>query len=177
MKFNELFKEITPKEICDNVFTLVGEEFAVVTSGKKDNYNSMIASGGGLGLVFKKPSTFLIFRKDRYTLELIKKEHTYTLSYFPKDYNEQVLFLGSKSGRDSRKMKEVKLRSVQTPLGDICFEEARLIIQCKLTQITTPRSDDFYGQEAKEYIKEAYKTSRDYRQYVYGEITNVWVKK
>ena len=177
MKFNELFKEIKPKEICDNVFTLVGEEFSVVTAGKKENYNSMIASGGGLGLLFKKPTTWCLFRSDRYTLEMIKKEHTYTMAYFPKKYDKYALFLGSKSGRDSEKMKEVKLTSIETPLGDISFEEAKLIIQCKLTQITTPNPDDFYTQEAKDYIKKAYKEAKDHRQYVFGEITTVWVKK
>lgn len=177
MNFNELFKQISPKEIPDSVFTLAGEEFAVVTAGKKDNYNSMVSSGGGLGLLFKKPGTWCIIRKDRYTLEMIKKENTYTLSYFPNKYKEEVLFLGSKSGRDSEKMKEVKLTSVQTPSGDISFKEARLVIQCKLIQITTPNPDDFYIQDARDYIKEAYKEPKDYRQYVFGEITNVWVKK
>jgi hypothetical protein len=32
-------------------------------------------------------------------------------------------------------------------------------------------------QEAKDWIKEAYKTEIDYRKYVFGEITHVWVKK
>jgi flavin reductase (DIM6/NTAB) family NADH-FMN oxidoreductase RutF len=85
--------------------------------------------------------------------------------------------LGSKSGRDSGKMKEVKLTALKTPSGDVSFKEARLIIECKLTQITTPNPDDFYTQEARDYIKEAYKKASDYRRYVFGEITHVWVKK
>ena len=177
MTFNELFKQISTKEIYDNVFTLVEEDLTVVTAGKNDNYNSMIASGGGLGLLLKKPTTWFIFKKDRYTLEMIKKEHTYTISYFPNKYSEQILFLGSKSGRDSEKMREVQLTSVQTPLGNISFKEARLIIECKLTQITTPNPSDFYAKEAKEYIKETYKDVNDYRQYVFGEIIHVWIKK
>jgi flavin reductase (DIM6/NTAB) family NADH-FMN oxidoreductase RutF len=99
------------------------------------------------------------------------------MSYFPEEYKKQMLFLGSKSGRDSEKMKEVALTSVQTPSGDMSFKEARLIMECKLTQISTPNPDDFYSQEAKDWIKEAYKTESDYRKYVFGEITHVWVKK
>ena len=34
------------------------------------------------------------------------------------------------------------------------FKEARLIIECKLTAIVTSDPDDFYTQEAKDYIKE-----------------------
>ncbi len=175
--FGQLFREISPEEIDDNVFVLVGKVFPVITAGKADHYNSMTGSGGGLGLLFKKPTTWCLLRADRYTLEMIQKEQTYTMSYFPDEYKKQVLFLGSKSGRDSEKMKEVELTSVQTPSGDMSFKEARLIIECKLTEITAPRLNDFYSQEAKDYINEAYKEESDYRKYVFGEITYVWVKK
>jgi flavin reductase (DIM6/NTAB) family NADH-FMN oxidoreductase RutF len=175
--FDELFEQISPEGICDNVFVLVGKVFPVITAGKEDHFNSMTGSGGGLGLLFKKPTTWCLLRADRYTLELIQKNQTYTMSYFPDEYKKQVIFLGSKSGRDSNKMKEVELTSVQTPSGNISFKEARLIIECKLTQITTPTIDDYYTQEAKDWIKEAYKEESDYRKYVFGEITHVWVKK
>jgi len=62
-----------------------------------------------------KPATWCVFRSDRYTLELILKEQLYTMSYFSDDYKKQVIFLGSKSGRGSEKMKEVELTVVQTP--------------------------------------------------------------
>jgi flavin reductase (DIM6/NTAB) family NADH-FMN oxidoreductase RutF len=175
--FDQLFKQITPEEICDNVFTLVGKDFAVITAGKEDHYNSMTASGGGLGLLFMKPATWCILRADRYTLELIQKEQTYTLSYFPNEYKKQILFLGSKSGRDSKKMEEVELTSVQTPSGDMSFKEARLIIECRLTALTTADPNDFYMQETKDYINDAYKEANVYRKLVFGEITHVWVKK
>ena len=177
MNFNQLFQQISPEEISDNVFTLVGKDFYVITAGKEAHYNSMIGSGGGMGLLFKKPTIWGLFQANRYTLELIQKEHTYTMSYFPDDKKEQMLFLGSKSGRDSEKMKEVELTGVQTPSGNMSFEEARLILECRLIQITTPDIDDFYSQEAKDYISEAYKDASDYRHYVFGEITHVWVRK
>ena len=34
MDFDQLFKEIPPEEIDDNVFTLVGKDFTVITAGK-----------------------------------------------------------------------------------------------------------------------------------------------
>jgi flavin reductase (DIM6/NTAB) family NADH-FMN oxidoreductase RutF len=177
MTFDQLFRQISPEEISDNVFTLVGKDFAVITAGEEDHYNSMTASGGGLGLLFMKPAAWCILRADRYTLELIQKQQTYTLSYFPNEYRKQILFLGSKSGRDSKKMEEVELTSVQTPSGDMSFKEARLIIECKLTALTTANPNDFYTQETKDYINEAYKEANVYRKLVFGEITHVWVKK
>ena len=177
MNFDQLFKQISPQEIADSVFTLVGEVFPVITAGKEDHFNSMTASGGGMGILFRKPATWCILQTGRYTLELIQKEQTYTLSYFPSEYKEQIMFLGRKSGRDSDKMKEVELTSVQTPSGNMTFKEARLIIECNLTQITAPDLNDFYSQEAKDYVNEVYNDPKEYHKFVFGEITHVWVKK
>ena len=179
MNYDQLFKQISPEEIfvdC-NIFTLVGKDYYAITAGKEEHYNSMIGSGGGFGMLFKKPTTWCLLRSDRYTLEMIKKEQTYTLSYFPNEYKEQMLFLGSKSGRDSDKMKEVELTKVQTPSGNMAFKEAKLIIECTLTAITTPNPNDFYSQESKDYIDEAYKDAKEYRKLVFGEITHSWISK
>ena len=177
MDFEQLFKQISPEEIPGDVFTLFGKVFPVVTVRTPENCNAMVASGGGMAVHFKKPATWLIFPSNRYTLELIKKEKAYTLSYFPDSHREQFMFLGTKSGRDSNKMKEVELTTIETPLGNMAFEEARLIIECKLTQITTAIADDFYSEEAKAYLAKAYTDPGEIRQYVFGEITHVWVKK
>jgi flavin reductase (DIM6/NTAB) family NADH-FMN oxidoreductase RutF len=177
MNFEQLFKQITPEEVSDDIFTLVGKVFPVITAGKQDHYNSMTGSGGGWGLFFKKHTTWSLMKTDRYTLDLIRKEQTYTMSYFPDEYREQVIFLGTKSGRDSEKMKEVSLTSLQTPSGNITFKEARLIIECRLTAIITADPSDFYSQAAQDYLKEAYQEESDYREIVFGEITHVWEKK
>ena len=178
MKFEDIYKQIKPEEITDNIFTLVGKIFPVVTVGDKSKYNSMLASGGGLVLLFRKPSTMLLFPKKRYTLELIEEEKKYTLSYIPDEYNKQIMFLGNKSGRNSNKMEEVELTAIETPLGNMSFSEARLIVECKLSQIVTPNfPGDFYLQEDIDNITEPYKDLKEHRKYVFGEITNVWIKK
>jgi flavin reductase (DIM6/NTAB) family NADH-FMN oxidoreductase RutF len=179
INFDQLFKQISPDEVCDNnnIFTLVGKDLYVITAGKEDHYNSMTGSGGGFGLFFRKPTTWCLLRTDRYTLELIEEEQTYTLSYFPDEYKKQIMFLGNKSGRDSEKMKEVELTSVRTPSGDISFIEAKLIIECKLTALTTVDPNDLYSQEAKDFTKEEYKDANHYRKLAFGEITSVWVKR
>jgi len=174
--FDKLFRLILPEEITENVFTLTGKDLYLITAGKADRFNSMVGSGGGWGLMFMKPSTWCFIRADRYTLEILQKEQTYTLSYFPDEYKKQMLYLGSKSGRDSEKMNEVELTSVQTPTGNMSFKESKLIIECRLTALTTGAPDDYCTQEAKDYINEAYKEANVYRKLVFGEITNVWIK-
>jgi flavin reductase (DIM6/NTAB) family NADH-FMN oxidoreductase RutF len=175
--FDLLFNEISPENVSDNVFALAGKDSYVITVGNKAQYNSMVGSGGGLGLLFRKPATWCVFQQGRYTLELILQEQIYTIAYFPDEYKKQMMFLGSKTGRDSNKMKEVELTSIQTPSGNMSFKEARLILECKLVQVTTPDLNDFYTPEAKDWINEMYKDPAEVRKYVFGEITHVWIKK
>jgi flavin reductase (DIM6/NTAB) family NADH-FMN oxidoreductase RutF len=177
MSFDELFTGISPEEITDNVFKLVGKDFTVITAGKESRFNSMTASWGGVGILFNKPVTWCFLRANRYTLELIKKEETYTMSYFPDEYKDQVLFFGSKSGRDTDKMKESTLTPVPTPAGNLTYKEARLILECKLVELTTVNPDDFYNQEARDFITGGYEEAKEYHKLVLGEITNVWVKR
>ena len=45
MEFEKAFKQISPEEIPDDVFTLVGKIFPVVTVKTPESCNAMIASG------------------------------------------------------------------------------------------------------------------------------------
>lgn len=54
MNFDQLFKHIFPEKISASAFTLVGIDSFAITAGKKDKYNSILGSGGGMGVLFKK---------------------------------------------------------------------------------------------------------------------------
>jgi flavin reductase (DIM6/NTAB) family NADH-FMN oxidoreductase RutF len=175
--FDELFQPVEATELTDNVFKLVGKDFTVITAGDSVSFNSMTAGWGGMGIMFEKPVTWCFLRASRYTLELMKKETTYTMSYFDDKYKEQVLFFGSKTGRNTDKMKETSLTHVSTPSGNSSYKEARLIIECKLTEITTVGPDDFYAQADKDFVIEGYNDAKAYHKLVFGEITKIWIKK
>ena len=177
MSFEQLFTQIQPEALTDNVFTLVGKDLFVITAGTPGHFNSMTASGGGLGLLFRNPATWCTIQQGRYTLELMQEQQAYTLSFFPDEYRDQLIFLGTHSGRDTDKMKEVSLVAVQTPAGNITYEEARLVFECRLTQMTTPALEDFYAPEARAYLEETYQDRGEQRKYVFGEITALWVKR
>ncbi|MDR0413991.1 MAG: flavin reductase [Prevotellaceae bacterium] len=175
--FDELFTAITPEEITDNIFQLVGKDFSVITAGTSGGFNSMTASWGGVGILFNRPVAWCFLRANRYTLELIEKEQRYTLSYFPEEHKEQVLFFGSKSGRNTDKMKETTLTPMQTPSGNGTYREARLILECRLSGVTSVSPDDFYSQDAKDFINEGYADAKAYHKLVFGDIIHVWIRK
>lgn len=174
--FDELFKSIPASEISENVFKLVGTDYTVITAGTETDYNSMVASWGGFGILFNKPTTWCMLRANRYTLEYMKKTEIYTMSYFDDVYKEQIMLFGTKSGRDSEKMKEHTLNEVKTPSGSMSYKEAKLIIECKLTEITTVSPKDYYSEEGKQFVIDAYKEAKDYHKLVFGEITGVWIR-
>ena len=175
--FDELFISIEPTKITDNVFKLVGEDYTVITGGKVDSYNSMTASFGGWGQLFDYATTWCFLRANRYTLEYIKEKKTYTMSYFADQYKDQVLYFGSQTGRGTDKMKNSILTAVETPLGNMTYKEARLILECEVIEITTVNPNDFYSERGKQFVEEAYKEARDYHKLVFGKITKVWVRK
>jgi flavin reductase (DIM6/NTAB) family NADH-FMN oxidoreductase RutF len=182
MEFDKLFKRITPTDLFETEYDFFGEGFPlsgypVITSCAGDCYNAMTGSGGGFGTLLKKPVTWCVLRSDRYTLELMESSGFYTMSYFPESYRDQVIYLGTHSGRNSKKMSELKLTVTQTPSGNICFEESGLLIECRLVQSSTITPDDFFEQGAKDYVRDAYESEHAYRKYVFGEILHIWLKK
>ena len=46
-----MLKRIDPKEIGQNVFSLIGDQWMLITAGTAEQCNTMTASWGGLGAV------------------------------------------------------------------------------------------------------------------------------
>lgn len=124
------FMEIDPHELTDNVFRLIGQNWMLVTAGKREAFNTMTASWGGLGVLWNSPVSMIFVRPSRYTYEFIEREREYTLSFFGPEEKRALQICGSKSGRDIDKVKETGL----TPLFDQpapYFEQARLVLICR----------------------------------------------
>lgn len=175
--FEDLFVEISPEQISESVFKLVGKDYTVITAGSESKFNSMVASDGGMGLLLGKPVTWCCLRANRYTLEFIRQSKTYTMTYFDDKYKSQFLLFGKKTGRDTNKMQESTLSSIKTPSGNISYKEAKLIIECSLTEITTVHPEDFYNDDNLKFVIDAQKEAGDYHKIVIGNITKVWVRK
>ena len=50
-----MFGRIDPKELNQNVFSMIGEQWMLVTAGTAERCNTMTASWGGLGVLWGKP--------------------------------------------------------------------------------------------------------------------------
>ena len=63
-----MFSRIDPKELDQNVFSMIGEQWMLVTAGTAERCNTMTASWGGLGVLWGKPVASVYSRPQRYTL-------------------------------------------------------------------------------------------------------------
>lgn len=175
--FSELFDTIDVRNIKEDVFTLVGEDYGILTAGTPEKSNSMVTSWGGWGIVFGKSGVFHFLRSNRYTLELMREQQTYTVSYFDSEFKDDIMQFGMKSGRDSDKMKETKLTAVQTPDGNPAYKEAKIILECRLAEVTTVAPENFYNDEDRKFVTDAHAETGDWHKLVLSQITKAWVRK
>lgn len=175
--FSELFDTIDVRNIKEDVFTLVGEDYGILTAGTPEKYNSMVTSWGGWGIVFGKPGVFHFLRSNRYTLEMMREQQVYTVSFFDSEFKDDIMQFGMKSGRDSDKMKETKLTAVQTPDENPAYKEAKIILECRLSEITTVAPEDFYNAEDRKFVTDAHAETGDWHKLVLSQITKAWVRK
>ena len=80
------FKKINPSDINESIFDLIGKDWALVTSGNSDKFNTMTISWGGAGIMWGKPVAFTFIRPQRYTFEFIENNDYYTMSFFDEKY-------------------------------------------------------------------------------------------
>ena len=132
----------------------IDKEWALLTCGKKEKFNMMTISWGGLGTLWHKPIATIYVRPNRYTNEFIENNDYFTLSFYDEEYKKDLGFLGSKSGRDIDKISYTNLTPEIIDNG-ITFKEANLTIVCKkiyfqdldIKNIPQTEIDRFYNNE------------------------------
>ncbi len=164
------FSLIKPGEIPNNVFSLIGNDWMLITAGNLQSYNTMTASWGFLGILWNKPLAVCFIRPQRFTLEFIERNDYYTLSFFSEEHRDILKFCGTKSGRDHNKAKETGLNPVSTPLGNITFSQARMVLECKKIYTDTIKEKNFLF---KEVISSNY-PEKDFHRFFFGEVRNIY---
>jgi len=125
------FTEISPDDLNESAFRLIGKEWMLITAGNMKSWNTMTASWGAMGELWFKPVCVAFIRPPRYTFEFVEREDRFTLSFFNEAYRKTLNFCGSHSGRDCDKVAETGLTPFEVGEGEVAFEEARLILVCR----------------------------------------------
>ncbi len=166
------YTHINVKDLTENVFKLVDDDWMLITAGKDNDFNTMTASWGGFGILWHKPVSFIFIRPQRYTYEFAEKYNFYTLSFFEEKYRGALQLCGSSSGRDVNKAEQTGLTPSQTEHKNIFFREARLIMECRKLFRSDFSPEHFVDSKL---IKEAYPKSDFHRMYI-GEVISCMIK-
>lgn len=150
----------------------IDQEWALLTVGEKEKFNTMTISWGGLGTIWNKPVVTVYVKPIRYTYEFMENNEYFTISFYDKEYRKDLGILGSKSGRDMDKVSLTKL----TPEfldNATSFKEAKLTIVCKKIyfqdlDINNINTDSVPESEVDRF----YKTEPVHRMYI-GEVVDI----
>ena len=123
------FKKIDINEIVLNPFKTIGKDWLLISASKEDKINTMTASWGGIGVIWNKNVVTVYIRPQRYTREFVDASDYFTLTFF-EGYKKELGILGSKSGRDGDKIKEVDF-DVELLEGQPAFKQGKMVFICK----------------------------------------------
>ena len=123
-------QKVDIKTLDENFIKNIGSEYMLVCCGRKNSFNMMTASWGGVGFVWNRPCAFVMIRPERYTYKFMEENSVFTLSFLGNNRHAYAV-CGSKSGRDIDKAKEASLTPFETPEGAVSFDEARLVLVCR----------------------------------------------
>lgn len=165
------YKKIAPDKIPGNIVKMLSEDWMLITAGDKDKFNMMTASWGGLGFLYEKPVAFCFINPTRYTYQLMENKDTYTLTFYTEAYRDALKYSGSKSGKDTDKVKGSGLTPITTPGGSKAFSQAWLIIECRKMVAQSLQAESISDKS----LKENWTGKQMHKMYI-GEIINVWVK-
>ncbi|MDR0370980.1 MAG: flavin reductase [Prevotellaceae bacterium] len=167
------FQSIDIKELQENAVSLFADNWFVVTAGDESAFNQMTISWGNLGNVWGYPAAVIYIRTTRHTYPFIDNGKHFTLSAFDEAYRDKVLFIGQHSGRDVNKVEATGLTPKTTALGNIYYDEARLVIECEKIYF----SDILPENLSDESAAKMYEGEPTVHRMFIGKIVNVWEKK
>lgn len=125
-----MFRESTMRELKESPVKMIADDWALLTAGKTDDFNTMTVSWGGVGELWGRDVAFVFVRPQRYTYEFMEKYDCFTLSFFGDEQKKALGVCGAKSGRDIDKCKETGLVPADA-CGGVTFEQAKTVLVCK----------------------------------------------
>lgn len=163
--------KIEPQDINQNPFTLIDDDWFLLSAGNLSAFNTMTASWGGMGILWNRPVVFCFVRPHRYTYKFMEANEFFTMSFFDESHRDALNYCGKVSGKNNDKMKATGLKPFESPDGSIFYEQAKLMLECRKLYFSDIIPEHFMAQSInKNYPK------KDYHRMYIGEITSCFSK-
>lgn len=123
---------MTYKEKDYRVFAMFEKDWALVTAGTIERFNSCTVGWGSLGNMWGDGrSTVTVYvHPARYTSEFLKENEEFTVSFLPKSQKRALAYMGIHSGRTENKAEAAGLTPVAVR-NSVTYEEAELTFVCR----------------------------------------------
>ena len=149
-----------------NPFDKFNKDWALVTAGDINHFNSMTISWGSMGTIWGKDVITIYVRPDRYTFEFLKQYDTFTVSFYDQQYRPALDIMGSKSGRDINKAEACNFEAVEVD-GSISYKQAKETFVCKKIYCAQMKYED-----VPEYGQKIYQNGIEPHYIIMGEVIN-----
>ena len=113
-----------------DIFKAYHKNWALLTAGSPDDFNTMTISWGGLGTFWNKSVATVYVRPNRHTFSYMEKNEYFTVSFFDDSYRKDLTVLGTLSGRDTNKIAQTALTPIRAG-GSMTFQQASVTLICK----------------------------------------------
>ena len=164
-----MLQEIKIEELNFDPFTLIGKDWSLITVGDENEFNTMTASWGHVGVIWNKNVVTVYVRPQRYTNDFMQKFDRFTVSFYSESFRDALTYCGRNSGRDVDKVKETGLTPVHEN-GMTYFKEAKLVFECKKIYEDCIKPENFIDDS----IHGNY-PNKDYHIVYMGEVTKVLI--
>ena len=163
-------EEIKPEELTLKSVDLWKNQWLLLTAGTMEDCNMMTVAWGSIVCMWNRPFAQIVVRPQRYTMEYIERSDCFTLCAFPEKYKQNLLHLGTVSGRDCNKLADTPFTlmassSVLSP----SYEEASLILECRKMYAQNMDPQCFITDTASKVYPE-----KDYHRIYFGEIVKAF---
>lgn len=165
-------KEVKPEDFIINPFTTYAKEWTLITAEKDGVVNTMTASWGNLGVVWNKNVITVYIRPQRYTKAFVDHSDYFSVTVFPEEFHEKLVYLGKVSGRDEDKIGKTGL-TVAHADGVPYFEEAKLTIIARKLYASEILDEAFVDTEVRDIVY----PEKDYHTLYIGEVTKILVNE
>ncbi len=148
------FREVEVKSDFDcnpfNFFQSSETNGLILAAGNREKSNAMTIGWGTMGNIWQyKPVVTVYVAPGRYTYEFMESSEYFTVMSF-KDRNV-ARYMGSHSGRDGDKAAALGLHVAYTENGTPYYEEADMVIECRMIYAAPLELDSFKDESVKKF--------------------------
>ncbi|MDD2258779.1 MAG: flavin reductase [Bacilli bacterium] len=160
-------KKIELKFYEENFAQHITKDAALVTAGTINNYNTMTIGWAHIGNIWGRETVIVYVRPSRYTYKFMEENDYFTVSFYDNNHKKALGFLGTRSGKDLDKVKEVGFHAIELN-NSVSFQEARITFVLKKIY-----HQDLDSSLILNEIKDKYYKDNCYHRVYIGEIEEI----